>query len=121
RGYGRQGLSRKFAGCRRRDLSCGTDDGCPPTAIALIPRGAHAGPYSWTRRSLAVTQTTETIPLLDDVPPEELRRIVLAVYRAHQLVAAITDVDTLLRRIMEESKQVAQATACSLMLFDEAR
>lgn len=69
----------------------------------------------------AVTQTTETIPLLDDVPPEELRRIVLALYRVHHLVAVITDLDTLLRRIMEESKRVAQAEACSLMLYDEAR
>lgn len=69
----------------------------------------------------AVTQTSETIPLLDDVPPEELRRIVLALYRVHHLVAVITDLDTLLCRIMEESKRVAQAEACSLMLFDEAR
>ena len=68
-----------------------------------------------------MTQTNETIPLLDDVPPDELRRIVLALHRAHRLVAAITDLDTLLRRIMEESKEVAQAEACSLMLFDEAR
>ena len=67
----------------------------------------------------AVTQTNVTIPLLDDVSPEELRRIVLALHRAHRLVAAITDLDTLLIRIMEESKEVAQAEACSLMLYDE--
>jgi hypothetical protein len=66
-----------------------------------------------------VTQTNVTIPLLDDVSPEELRRIVLALHRAHRLVAAITDLDTLLIRIMEESKEVAQAEACSLMLYDE--
>src|SRR5690606_34220597 len=47
--------------------------------------------------------------------------IVLALYRVHHLVAVITDLDTLLRRIMEESKRVAQAEACSLMLYDEAR
>jgi signal transduction histidine kinase len=68
-----------------------------------------------------VTQTDDTLPLLEDVPPVELRRMLNAVYRAHRLIAVITDLDTLLRRIMEQSKEVAQAEACSLMLFDEVQ
>src|SRR5690606_36513707 len=53
--------------------------------------------------------------------PGELRRIVDALYRVHGLIAAITDLDTLLERIMEESKEVANAQASSLMLYDEDR
>ena len=55
---------------------------------------------------------------LDDVSPDELRRIVDVLYRVHRFVALITDLHTLLARIMEESKQVAHAEACSLMLYD---
>jgi len=55
---------------------------------------------------------------LADAAPDELRRIVVALYRAHRLVSAITDLDVLLERILEESKQVAQAEACSLLLYD---
>jgi len=55
---------------------------------------------------------------LSEAAPEELRRIVDALYRAHRLVSAITDLDVLLERILEESKQVAQAEACSLLLHD---
>lgn len=50
-----------------------------------------------------------------------MRRIVDALYRVHHLIAVITDLDTLLERIVEESKQVARAEACSLMLFDALR
>jgi len=57
-------------------------------------------------------------PWSSEVPPEELRRIVDVLYRVHRFVAAITDLDALLERIMEESKQVANAEACSLMLYD---
>ena len=58
---------------------------------------------------------------LADAAPDELRRIVVALYRAHRLVSAITDLDVLLERILEESKQVAQAEACSLLLYDPIR
>ena len=58
------------------------------------------------------------ISWLDDVPPVEVRRVVEALYRVHRLITAITDLDTLLERIMEEGKQVARAEACSLMLYD---
>ena len=58
-------------------------------------------------------------PWSSEVPPEELRRIVDVLYRVHRFVAAITDLDTLLEHIMEESKQVANAEACSLMLYDD--
>jgi len=60
----------------------------------------------------------EDIPWLKDVPPEEMRRSVDALYRVHGLIAVITDLDTLLERIMEEGKRVARAEACSLMLYD---
>lgn len=58
------------------------------------------------------------IPWLRDVPPTDVKRIVDALYRVHRLLSAITDLDTLLERIMEESKAVANAEACSLMLYD---
>lgn len=60
------------------------------------------------------------IPWLANVPPEEMRRIVDALYRVHRLIPAITDRDTLLERIMEEGKEVARAEACSLLLYDQA-
>jgi signal transduction histidine kinase len=52
------------------------------------------------------------------VSVEDVRRIVDALYRVHGLISAITDLNTLLERIMEESKRVANAEACSLMLYD---
>ncbi|HQE82986.1 MAG TPA: ATP-binding protein [Candidatus Hydrogenedentes bacterium] len=55
---------------------------------------------------------------LSAAAPEELRRIVDALYRAHRLLSAITDLDVLLERILEETKQVACAEACSLLLYD---
>jgi signal transduction histidine kinase len=60
----------------------------------------------------------EDIPWLRDVPPADMRRIVDALYRVHYLLSAVTDLETLLERIMEESKEVARAEACSLMLYD---
>jgi signal transduction histidine kinase len=56
---------------------------------------------------------------LDGVSPGEMRRIVDALYRVHALHAKITDLDGVLESIMEESKAVASAEACSLLLFDE--
>ena len=60
------------------------------------------------------------ISWLANVPPEEMRRIVDALYRVHRLISAVTDRDTLLERIMEEGKEVARAEACSLLLYDQA-
>ena len=56
---------------------------------------------------------------LDDIPSSDLRRVVDALYRVQGLIAVITDLDLLLERIMAESKEVANAEACSLMLYDE--
>lgn len=56
---------------------------------------------------------------LNDIRPADMRRIVDAVYRVHQLISLITDLDSLLERIIEESKSVADAEASSLLLFDE--
>ncbi|MCC6696065.1 MAG: GAF domain-containing protein [Candidatus Hydrogenedentes bacterium] len=64
------------------------------------------------------SESPQNAKWLDGVSPEELRRIVDVLYRVHRFVALITDLDTLLARIMEESKQVACAEACSLMLYD---
>jgi len=49
---------------------------------------------------------------------EEMSRVVDALYRVHHLVAVITDLDTLLERVLEQSKAVAQAEGSSLMLYD---
>lgn len=54
----------------------------------------------------------------DGVATDELRRIIDALYRVHRFIAVITDLDTLLERVMEESKAVAAAEACSLLLYD---
>lgn len=62
--------------------------------------------------------TNDKASWLSEAAPKELRRIVDALYRAHRLVSAITDLDVLLERILEESKEVAQAEACSLLLYD---
>lgn len=56
---------------------------------------------------------------LGDLPPDAMRRIIDALYRVHGLLPVITDHDALLERIMEESKQVADAEACSLILYDK--
>lgn len=64
---------------------------------------------------------SESVPWLANVTPDEMRRIVDALYRVHRLISAITELDTLLERIVEESKQVANAEACSLLLYDERR
>jgi len=47
-----------------------------------------------------------------------MRRIIDALYRVHSLISAITDRDALLVRMLEESKQVARAEACSLLLYE---
>lgn len=59
------------------------------------------------------------MPWLQVLSAEDKTRTIEALYRAHRLVSAITELDTLLLRIMEESKDVAHAEACSLMLFDD--
>jgi signal transduction histidine kinase len=41
-----------------------------------------------------------------------------AMYRCHRLAAAITDLDALLEQILEESKALGDAEACSLLLYD---
>ena len=51
---------------------------------------------------------------------EEMARIVEALYHVHRLIAVLTDLDSLLERITEESKKVARAEASSLVLYDEA-
>ncbi|MBX7255577.1 MAG: GAF domain-containing protein [Candidatus Hydrogenedentes bacterium] len=64
------------------------------------------------------TGSNANTPWLEAVSPEDLRRIVDALYRVHRFLVVITDLDVLLERIMEESKHVAQAEACSLLLYD---
>lgn len=50
--------------------------------------------------------------------PEDMARVVEALYRVHVLIAAIPDLDTVLARISEESRRVAGAEAASCMLYD---
>jgi len=50
---------------------------------------------------------------------DEVKRVVEALYRVHRLTTVITELDTLLTRIAEESRGVAQAEACSLLLYDQ--
>lgn len=53
-----------------------------------------------------------------ELSPEELMRIVHTMYRVHKLLSSITDLDTLLERIMQEGQSIADAEAGSLMLYD---
>ncbi len=55
---------------------------------------------------------------LETVSPEDMRRVVEALYRVHSFLTAIPDLDTLLTRIAEESCGVAGAEAASVMLYD---
>ncbi|HRK35711.1 MAG TPA: ATP-binding protein [Candidatus Hydrogenedentes bacterium] len=64
------------------------------------------------------TNASDTAAWLHEVAPDDLRRTVDVLYRVHRLVALVTDLPTLLHQIMDESKQVAQAEACALMLYD---
>jgi two-component system, NtrC family, sensor kinase len=57
---------------------------------------------------------------LDAASPEDMRRIVDALYRVHHLHAEVTNRDGLLSAIVEQSKAVAEAEACSLLLYDGA-
>lgn len=58
---------------------------------------------------------------LGEATPDETRRIVDTLSRVYKLITDITDLDTLLESIMEESKAVASAEACSLMLYDAGK
>ena len=62
--------------------------------------------------------STEDMAWLDQASPGETKRIVEALYRVHRLIAVITDLNSLLEQIMEESKAVARAEASSLLLYD---
>ncbi len=65
-----------------------------------------------------IVEFRESMQWLDTAPPDEVKRMVEALYRVHRLIAAITDLDELLERITEESRLVADAEASSIMLFD---
>ena len=53
------------------------------------------------------TEVTRDVPWLSDVSPGEMRRIIDVLCRVHHFLADITDLNTLLESIMEQSKQVA--------------
>ncbi len=63
----------------------------------------------------------EKVPWLGPATDDETKRVVEALYRVHRLTTVITDLDVLLTRIAEESRGVAQAEACSLLLYDEQK
>ncbi|MCF6283720.1 MAG: ATP-binding protein [Candidatus Hydrogenedentes bacterium] len=63
----------------------------------------------------------ENIPWLDSASKEEMKRAVEAMYRVHKLIGAITNLDSLLEYITEESQAVAGAEASSIILYDADR
>jgi signal transduction histidine kinase len=60
----------------------------------------------------------EEITWFGNASNEQIRRSVKALYRVHRLLSVITDLDQLLLQIIVESRQVAEAEAASLMLYD---
>lgn len=58
---------------------------------------------------------------LDEVSQEDLKRIIDAMYRVHQMNASVTDYQKVLERILSESRYVAYAEGSSLLLYDETR
>lgn len=67
------------------------------------------------------TELQEDFPWLDNASRDAMMRAVQAMYRVHKFIGAITDLDTLLEYITEESQQVAGAEASSIILYDTAR
>ncbi|MBI2424406.1 MAG: GAF domain-containing protein [Candidatus Hydrogenedentes bacterium] len=67
------------------------------------------------------TPAPDHISWLEAAAPEEMRRTIEALHKVHHLVAALTDLDTLLARIIEESRRVARAEASSIILYDEKK
>ncbi len=57
----------------------------------------------------------------ESVHPADMRRIIETFYNVHSLISVITDLDTLLERVLDEGKRVADTEACSLLLYDEHR
>lgn len=66
------------------------------------------------------TDFQEDFPWLESASREEMMRTVQAMYRVHKFIGAITDLDTLLEYITEESQLVAGAEASSIILYDPA-
>lgn len=64
------------------------------------------------------TEFREELPWLECASREEMKRTVEAMYRVHKFIGAITDLDTLLEYITEESQLVAGAEASSIILYD---
>jgi len=60
----------------------------------------------------------EEITWFGNASNEQIRRSVKALYRVHRLLSVITELDQLLLQIIVESRQVAEAEAASLMLYD---
>jgi signal transduction histidine kinase len=56
---------------------------------------------------------------LDRASAEDLRRVTDALYRVHKLNELVTEYSAVLDTIMVESKAVACAEACSIILYDE--
>lgn len=58
---------------------------------------------------------------LDAASPAEMKRLLEALYRVEELLAAVSDLDRLLDTILVESKGLADAEGSSILLYDEAR
>ena len=63
----------------------------------------------------------EHLPWLDSASAGDMRRAVEAMYRVHVFISAITDLDSLLEYITQESQIVAGAEASSIILYDADR
>lgn len=58
---------------------------------------------------------------LEEVSTEDLKRMIDAMYRVHQLNTSVTDYERVLERILSESRYVAYAEGSSLLLYDDTR
>ena len=66
-----------------------------------------------------ITETNEDMPWIESASADDMRRVVQALYRVHSLISAITDLDSLLGRIVEEGRGVSNAEASALILYDK--
>ncbi len=57
---------------------------------------------------------------LGEATPDEMRRLLDALYRVEGLLSGVSNLDLLLQTIIDESQRLADAEASSILLFDDA-
>ena len=65
------------------------------------------------------SELDEQADWLDTVSMDDMRRVTDALYRVHKLNELVSEYPAVLDSIMTESQAVANAEACSLLLYDE--